>query len=204
MPMLHVLSTHGFLLSFNLLNFQSSRVDICSPPQNIADQSAMHQFQIIDNAPNEMATMPQGNVSQANVAKTLSNEQGNFTFVIPESGATSTPAKPTLQIQPKPDLPLNVQPAKPAMTSLFGNSKPPAFGTATGFGNVQSGFSGFQNLAGSEGAKPFSSQPIAPQPSIAPVAKVMPPPTTIASNESNNKPFLTVKPDYKPAQQTAK
>lgn len=46
MPMLHILSTHGFLLSFDLLNFQPTRVDICSPPQNIADQSGLQQFQM--------------------------------------------------------------------------------------------------------------------------------------------------------------
>lgn len=44
MPMLHILSTHGFVLSFDLLNFQPMAIGICSPPQSIADQSGLQLF----------------------------------------------------------------------------------------------------------------------------------------------------------------
>lgn len=129
MPMLHILSTHGFLLSFDLLNFQPTRVDICSPPQNIADQSGLQQFQMrtIDSSP------------QGNIGKTfLSNDlPGNLTFSVADNAVTSTPSKPQPTqslLQPKPvtenPIVVSAQPhQKPS--GLYGNLSSP-FGSPSG------------------------------------------------------------------------
>lgn len=140
MPMLHILSTHGFLLSFDLLNLQPTRVDICSPPQNIADQSGLQQFQIraIDSKPSNI-TSPQGNIGKSFSSNDL---PGNLTFSVPGNAVTSTPAKPPAQslLQPKPvtEKPtvVNAQP-QPKPSGLFGNLS--SFGSPsvglTGSGN---------------------------------------------------------------------
>lgn len=207
MPMLHILSTHGFLLSFNLLNFQPNRVDICSPPQNLPDQSGLGLFRpsAVDAKPPTAAQVPpQSAQPLPNVLKTpsaASNEfhSNNLTFSItPETGATSTPAKPSLlQAKPTFGLPTADTPQqKPAMTNLFGGASTGGFGSS-GFG-----------LGGSkEVAKPFAAaatvataaapapMPAVPQNNVANVAKV---------SAEANKPFLTVQPNYKPASQASK
>lgn len=206
MPMLHILSTHGFLLSFNLLNFQPNRVDICSPPQNLPDQSGLGLFRqsAVDAKPPSAAQVPpQSTQPLANVMKTpsaTSNDfhSNNLTFSItPETGATSTPAKPSL-LQTKPTFGLSTadtQQQKPAMTNLFGGASTGGFGSS-GFG-----------LGGSkEAPKPFaaSNVPAAAAPALAPTI-----PQNNVSNVAKvsteaNKPFLTVQPNYKPASQTSK
>lgn len=195
MPMLHILSTHGFLLSFNLLNLQQNRIDICSPPQNIADQSGLNAFKqsAVDNRPLAQITTP----PQTNITKTPSDLHGNLTFSIP-SGATSTPAKPPLS-QAKPTFGLTETPqSKPAMTNLFGATSTPAF-------------SGF-NLGGSkEPPKSFAAPSITATPIQAPVA----PPKAVVNSTNTitnapkqsteaSKPFLTVQSNYKPATQATK
>lgn len=202
MPMLHILSTHGFLLSFDLLNFQPTRVDICSPPQNLGDQSGLQWFKqaaIENKTPPNAAQYTPPNQSFTNIAKTPSSadfqQLNNLTFAIPETGATSTPAKPP-PMQAKPSFGLsnigNQQP-KPTMTGLFGST-----GT-TGFG--ASPF----NLGGTkEQAKPFIAQSTvaaaAPPPNIAQntVANTAKPPSEASQ------PFLTVQPTYKPSPQPIK
>lgn len=177
-------------------------MDICSPPQNIADQSGLHLFRPIaaDIKPpsiQQQNTPPQQNLGMATKLPHSNDFQqtNNLTFSIPETGATSTPAKPS-QLQSKPTFGLpttNTQPTKPAMTNLFGNKTGNVFG-----GNSFS-------LGGSkETPKPFISQ----QP--APVS--VPPATTQQNNAPNivkvsteiSQPFLTVQPNYKPPTQPTK
>lgn len=141
MPMLHILSTHGFLLSFDLLNFQPTRVDICSPPQNIADQSGLQQFQmrVIDSKPSDV-TSPQGNNG-----KTFSSNDlpGNLTFSVAGNAVTSTPAKPPAQslLQPKPI------PEKTTAVNAQTQSKSSGlFGGLSSFGSPSGGLGNFYVL----------------------------------------------------------
>lgn len=209
MPMLHILSTHGFLLSFNFLNFQPTRVDICSPPQNLADQSGLHLFRPItveckpssavpptmqSNAPLQQQLLP-----NAPRAQSASDFQANITFDISGSGATSTPAKPpTMQAKPTGfglQQTTDSKQPKPAVSSLFGGT------SATGFGSL-----GF-NLGGTkEVAKPQISQQasvLAPAPTSAAVIPQNNINTTKVATEAS-KPFITVPSTYKPASQPTK
>lgn len=197
--MLHILSTHGFLLSFNLLNFQPTRVDICSPPQNLPDQSGLGLFRqnVVDiKQPVQISTSTQPLAAAVKVTPATSSEfqLNNLTFAIPETGATSTPAKqPQTQTKPTFGLPNTETPqTNSTATSLFGGTPTAGFGSS-GFG-----------LGGSkEVAKPFTqtcapataSVPSVPQKTVANVAKV---------STDTSKPFLTVQPNYKPASQTNK
>lgn len=47
MPMLHLLSTNGTLVSFNILNTRSNCPSICSPPQPLSDTSGLQHFKTI-------------------------------------------------------------------------------------------------------------------------------------------------------------
>lgn len=249
MPMLHILSTHGLLLSFNLLNFQPSRVDICSPPQILPDQSGMNMFRPIaieTRVPAVAAAAPPpiSNIQQqqqqsiASPAMGLQHSFGNstklfsppdfqqntnLTFSIPDTAATSTPAKPSLLMQPslsqmqatpKPNFPLastNTQPAKPAMTNLFGAPAAPNFGGSGGGSSINSGSSLF-NLGGSkETIKPFSTATTPAAASVQPItsisASVSGQPqsnTGTKTSSESNQPFLTVQPNYKPSSQPTK
>lgn len=49
--MLHVLSTHGLMLTFNLLNLMPNAPGLCSPPQPIGDYSGLHLFKEESTAP---------------------------------------------------------------------------------------------------------------------------------------------------------
>lgn len=126
MPMLHILSTHGLLLSFNLLNFHPNRVDICSPPQLIHDKSAVHQFKMSPIGNNQPVTPTKTPFNQQNsvtllntpVASDLQVHNNNLTF-IPETGATSTPAKPLQSNDfPKPSFGASLQKLSDAPSSL--------------------------------------------------------------------------------------
>lgn len=44
MPMIHLVSTHGYLISFNILNMFPNMPGICSPPRPLADLSGQGQF----------------------------------------------------------------------------------------------------------------------------------------------------------------
>lgn len=221
MPMLHILSTHGLLLSFDLLNFQPSRVDICSPPQLLSDQSGLNMFRRIAietraaaaSEPVNTTTQQQQQPSPISQQNSFGNttklfsapdfqQSSNLTFSIPETVVTSTPAKPPLLIQPaipKPNFPLTNaggQPPKPAMTNLFGAPAPsaPFFG---GLGNNTNSGSSLFNLSGSkEAIKPFSA--------ATPAAPSVQSNTASKSSSETNQPFLTVQPNYKPTAQPTK
>lgn len=241
MPMLHILSTHGLLLSFNLLNFQPSRVDICSPPQTIPDQSGMNMFRpiaietraTVAAAPSPAASVQQppqqsiGSPAQptfGNTTKLFSppdlQQSSNLTFSIPDTAATSTPAKPSMMMQPslpqmqatpKPTFPLastNTQTAKPAMTNLFGTPPPGAASTASMFGGGGGGGSGggsMFNLGGSkEPIKPFSAATSVAATNVQSAAGQPPSNAATKASLEANQPFLTVQPNYKPSPQPTK
>lgn len=196
MPMLHILSTHGFLLSFNFLNFQPTRVDICSPPRNLADQSGLNLFRptAVESKQSPVA-QPTALPQQQPLQKLASDFQPNLTFDITGSGATSTPAKAPMMQKPLFGLQQTTdsQPPKSTVTNLFGSA------SSTGFGNLSFG------LAGKEAPKPT----IAQAPTLAPAPA---PASVIPQNNMNaakvpaeaSKPYLTVSSTYKPTTQTTK
>lgn len=44
MPMLHILSANGFLLSYNFLNLSPNATSLCCAPQIIGNKSGLHLF----------------------------------------------------------------------------------------------------------------------------------------------------------------
>lgn len=198
MPMVHIYSTHGYLLTFNLLNLQPTYVDICSPPRPVADRSGAHLFTELSVASKTaMQTPPtyQSSIQQKpqEIFKSASGDQGNLTFVIPEN-STSTPAKPSFGMsgQQKPLFGAVTNQPPAAATSLFGTkpgnafgsiaqpAKPPAFSTPTFGGTSTPTF----------GSPPISATAnvIAPKPAPVQQVKTSEPP----------KPIVTVDPNYTP------
>ncbi|XP_031628108.1 nuclear pore complex protein Nup214-like [Contarinia nasturtii] len=198
MPMLHILSTHGFILSFDMLNFQPTRVDICSPPQNISDQSGLGFFKQNATAGAAQKIMTTPPSQQPNAARTSSSNDfhvNNLTFAIPETGATSTPAKQPQSMQTKPTFGLQTteaQQPKPAMSSLFGAKQTIGFGS--------SGLGGPKELP-----KPFGQPTMQPAPTPASASpSVIPQNSAVKVSSEASKPFLTVQSTYKPVPQAAK
>lgn len=169
-----------------------TRVDICSPPQNLHDQSGLGLFkQKVVAVTAQTVPQPLANVVKTPSATSNDFHVNNLTFAIPETGATSTPAKPPQSQEKSTGFGLpntDSQPSKPAMTSLFGGT------SSTGFG-----WGGSKEVP-----KPFAQQPFAAVPAPAPSI----PQNTVASvvkvSTEANKPFLTVQPIYKPVSQTTK
>ncbi|XP_058177050.1 nuclear pore complex protein Nup214 [Anopheles ziemanni] len=102
MPMIHLLSTYGQLVSFNVLNKMPNVPNICSPPKPAQDLTG-GAFVMIDfdnSAPPQTTPSFQaaGMASNANaMASQVSQQQpphlSEISFAVP-SGATSTPAIP--------------------------------------------------------------------------------------------------------------
>uniref|UniRef100_A0A1Q3EY95 Nuclear pore complex protein Nup214 n=1 Tax=Culex tarsalis TaxID=7177 RepID=A0A1Q3EY95_CULTA len=76
MPMLHMVSTYGLLVSFNILNLTPNVPNICSPPRPVNDTSG--QFERIDFSKPATAAAPAPPAAE-------------ISFALP-TGATSTPA----------------------------------------------------------------------------------------------------------------
>lgn len=215
MPMIHILSTHGFLLSFDLLNFQPTRVDICSPPQPISDRSGIHLYKELSidlkaqgqsvNTPPTLQQVafktPSSNEPQS--SNTTFNEL--LTFNIPEN-ATSTPTKPPINpLQTKtlfgaPD----VLASKPTPTNLFtaptgglfGNTTP-SFGTNAEKPKIETGNNFSSNSFGGSDA---TSNTVLLKESVKTASVI---PTSSANvlqpSVEANKPFLTVESNYAPS-----
>lgn len=79
MPMIHILSTHGYLLSFDFINKLQSYSDICSPPRIPQDTSGKSFFK------EQIFTVPE--VKKIEQPKPVPS--GNFSSF--NSGVTSTP-----------------------------------------------------------------------------------------------------------------
>lgn len=92
MPMVHVLSTHGHLVSFNFLNLTPGAPDVCSPPPPITDASL--QFRPIDEQLVVGHASGGGGIfsnSTGPVASALTPNQ-EISFAFNTSAVTSTPA----------------------------------------------------------------------------------------------------------------
>lgn len=101
MPMIHVLSTHGHLVSFNFLNLTPNAADVCSPPPPLNDVSgqfkALHETLAVAGRGDEHS----GQKAQRNEAPlglTVNTQQGggiglgDMTFTVGPNMVTSTPA----------------------------------------------------------------------------------------------------------------
>jgi len=111
--MIHLLSTHGYLVTFNFINL-TNPTDICSEPHHLNDLSGFSNF-VIENIKDEVKE-PQKNDAQSHLSNNAAQQQNfnlkqhltqntaltipapvsapsgiDFSFTIP-SGATSTPA----------------------------------------------------------------------------------------------------------------
>lgn len=79
MPMIHLLSTHGYLLSFDFINKSSSYSDICSPPRIPQDTTGISFFK------EQVFTVPE--VKKIELPKPV--QAGSFSSF--NTGVTSTP-----------------------------------------------------------------------------------------------------------------
>lgn len=77
MPMVHILSTHGTLISYNCMNLKPNAPDLCSPPPPINDTTGGQFKPLQDLLTSSRATSVPPHV--------------DMTFTIPK-GSTSTPA----------------------------------------------------------------------------------------------------------------
>lgn len=106
MPMIHVLSTHGHLISFNFLNLKGGIADICSPPPPLNDVSA--QFRALAETLSATVAvtspkvtepvLPAATAAQA-MAAPAATGFGDMTFSIAPNMITSTPAIVSMVIQ---------------------------------------------------------------------------------------------------------
>uniref|UniRef100_A0A336M1X1 CSON000134 protein n=1 Tax=Culicoides sonorensis TaxID=179676 RepID=A0A336M1X1_CULSO len=195
MPMIHLLSTDGLLISFNLLNTIPNAPSICSPPNLIQNKSGLAHFTVPDLKAKEL-------VSSKSTITTKTIE----TKLIPGGqNATSTPTS----LNPKSLFGNNHDVLKPT-SSLFGaNSKStnekvsinPPTATLSAFDFGSSNISTFGNLSKmNENKQPnyaFSAN----------TALTSSQPTSLAQPVKQgelNKPLITVPPTYTPVIQTSK
>ncbi|XP_073823094.1 nuclear pore complex protein Nup214 [Musca autumnalis] len=128
MPMIHVLSTHGHLVSFNFLNLSPNAAGVCSPPPPLNDTSGefkpLHQTLGVGGGEQKSqgaAEKGSGGNSAAATQQQASSGTGfgDMTFTLGPNMVTSTPA-----IKDKP---------VPMFGGLAATSKPSG-GVGTGFG----------------------------------------------------------------------
>lgn len=99
MPMIHVLSTHGYLVSYNFLNLLPNAVDVCSPPPPLNDVS--NQFVPLSNnnivgGSSVTEHQEQAKRNDASEMSLGNNQQGgqvfsDMTFSVGSNVVTSTP-----------------------------------------------------------------------------------------------------------------
>ncbi|XP_017078280.1 nuclear pore complex protein Nup214 [Drosophila eugracilis] len=132
MPMVHVLSSNGALLSFNFLNLMPAAVSVCSPPPPVADTSG--QFRPLNTLlSNEDENQPV--VAASPPPKTPAvTAPSDISFAFTPNTVTSTPA-PSKEKPPSLFSGFGAAAAKaPASQLSFGavpNSAPLSFGAAT-------------------------------------------------------------------------
>lgn len=200
MPMLHIVSTYGLLVSFNILNLTPNVPNICSPPRPVNDTSG--QFERIDFSKPAAAPAPQA----------AAPPPAEISFALP-TGATSTPAiaKTKSFFSPSETKTstnlfgaLAATSSAPTITPTFG--KPITFGgftaptstasepaKTTPFGGLTT-TTNFGSIGGFAPAAQQQQQPAAAQPSLLK--------TTLAQPSKpvpeQTKPFVIVQPTYTP------
>jgi nuclear pore complex protein Nup214 len=202
MPMIHLMSTHGQLLSFTVLNSKPNYMDICSPPRPLPNSA---QSLFVEAAP----------VATEIEAPPSSQQQ------IPQPAATSTPqvAKSKSFFSPaEPKSATNLFGMGTASTaSIFGVGQPASaappplsFGMSSivGGGDAKPSFFGMGATDKPSGSlfasiAPTSAPAPAPLPSFGSLAPAKPtttapPPFSAQPKEvvPSNKPLITVPPTY--------
>lgn len=87
MPMIHLLSTHGQLISFDFLNMTQGINGICSPPPPVVDKSGQFlPLQLRTNSEKQQSSMTTAIPNNA-----IKKEDNNTTFVMNNQITTSTP-----------------------------------------------------------------------------------------------------------------
>ena len=99
MPMIHVLSTHGHMISYNFLNLAPNVVDVCSPPPPLNDMSG--QFKPLSETMASAAPIGSNQIKAeankneqlaANKAQGAGEGFGDMNFTMGSNMVTSTPA----------------------------------------------------------------------------------------------------------------
>uniref|UniRef100_A0A1B0A843 Nuclear pore complex protein Nup214 n=1 Tax=Glossina pallidipes TaxID=7398 RepID=A0A1B0A843_GLOPL len=133
MPMVHVLSTHDHLISFNFLNLSEGAVNLCSPPPPCADLSG--KFKPLEEtiADNEMKIA--NNLEVTAVIPTMGKGLDDTSFAIGKNVITSSPA---LKEKPLPLFANNsnstqINTVKANSGFNVGNNKPTSFFTPSIF-----------------------------------------------------------------------
>ncbi|GAB0099324.1 Nuclear pore complex protein Nup214 [Sergentomyia squamirostris] len=205
MPMIHLLSTDGVLVSFNILNMIQNVPGICSPPRPLADTSGLSEF--IVPAPVQKPAIPPPAVpatfaQPAAPPPQMQQKENEVSFTAPPS-ATSTPF-----VQQKSKGIFGNVDALKNSSSVFGNigqqtvAKPVA---TFGIGGTTDSTpkTSAPSFFGSGGVPAFGSIPPATKASTPPalVPVVKPKPQQAVAPEQS-KPLITVPPSYA-ASQTA-
>ncbi|XP_065089839.1 nuclear pore complex protein Nup214 [Ochlerotatus camptorhynchus] len=193
MPMIHLLSTYGMLVSFNVLNLMPNAPNICCPPRPTADTSG--KFEKVDvsrqsaPAPVDITfTVPAGATSTPAVTKAKSFFSPNESkspanlFGLPTSGAAA-PASVAPAIAPtfgKPitfaSVPQLAASAEQPKTTPFGSGAVPSFVGPS---------------------KPFAP-PQQSQPSLLKTTIAQPPQQQQKPPSEASKPLVTIPPTYTP------
>lgn len=219
MPMVHLLSTHGYLISFNMLNLKQTYVDICSPPRPLPNQIKWQEIKF--ETPMVAKPLPPQVVSAP--AQTPA-KPAEFSFAV-ASHATSTPATASVD-KPKSFFSPSV-PTAQAPVHLFnqGANQPPPqkqpvsqspFGTSTALGG---GFGGAGTTTPSSSSFSIANltKTTVVQSSNAPTTTLLPNPLALqyqqqqqqsatkpvpqtVSTEPTAKPLITVPPVYTKSQ----
>ncbi|XP_055591085.1 nuclear pore complex protein Nup214 [Uranotaenia lowii] len=86
MPMIHMLSTYGYLVSFNVLNLTPGVPNLCSPPKPTIDNSGKFEKVDFQNQQTSKAAS-----APTMISAPVQQQSADISFAIP-AGATSTPA----------------------------------------------------------------------------------------------------------------
>lgn len=204
MPMIHLLSTDGVLVSFNILNTIQNVPGICSPPRPLQDTTGLGEFVVAAPMPKPPPVQTQTPAASTGISMTTSKESELNLSMAPT--AASTPV-----IQQKAKIIFGNSEAFKAPTSVFGSigqqsvNKPIAsFGVPnenvpkTGNSTVFGGGIGGQMNASPFGSVASTGKVTAPA-ALAPV-KAAPKPQATPVSLEQSKPFITVPPNYSASQ----
>lgn len=207
MPMVHVLSSDGELLSFNFLNVLPTAVSVCSPPPPVADTSG--QFKPLNMLlASEEEEQPAWAASPSKAPAATPAASSDISFAFTPNTVTSTPA-PSKDKQPSLFSGFGAAAAKaPAPQLSFGTaptSSPVSFGAPTtnaakpttpfgGFG-TQATNTAMGSMFSASGANAFGGMALN-KPAIASVTpRTAAPGSTVPATPASapaNKPLYTV------------
>ncbi|XP_075149976.1 nuclear pore complex protein Nup214 [Haematobia irritans] len=220
MPMIHVLSTQGHLVSYNFLNLSPNRVDVCSPPPPLNDVSGqfrpLHET-LSSSGANDGTNQQKKQESAATILpQSTASGFGDATFTLGSNMVTSTPA---IKDKPVPMFgSLTAGTAKPNIGG-FGmgtqavptTTNKPAAGFGLGTNNASNqmgppttssiGFGAPQTSAafGGFGANQnFGVGAKAPEKSVASNSPTPASAAIVQKPADTNKPLYTVPPTFKP------